>query len=57
MVMRDNLSSMKQETHGKASSGKRRRLFDIEYFNMKDLIERKELTIQYCPTNETTANP
>ena len=56
MVMRDNLSSMKLETNGKASSGKRTRRFDIKYFYITDLIERKEVEIEYCPKDEMIAD-
>ena len=56
MVMRDNLSSMKLETNGKASSGKRTRHFDIKYFYITDLIERKEVEIKYCPTDDMIAD-
>ena len=54
--MRDNLSSMKLETNGKASSGKRTRHFDIKYFYITDLIERKEVGFKYCPTDEMIAD-
>ena len=54
--MRDNISSMKLETNGKASSGKRTRHFDIKYFYITDLIERKEVEIQYCPTDDMIAD-
>ena len=37
VVFRDNQSSMKIETNGKASSGKRTRLFKIKYFLITDL--------------------
>ena len=56
MILRDNLSSMKLETNGKASSGKRTRHFDIKYFYITDLIERKEVEIQYCPTDDMIAD-
>ena len=56
MVMRDNLSSMKLETNGKASSGKRTRHFDNKYFYITDLIERKVVEIKYCPTDEMIAD-
>jgi hypothetical protein len=45
IIMRDNISSMKLETNGKLSSGKRTRHFDIKYFYITDLIDRKEVTI------------
>jgi hypothetical protein len=50
IVYRDNQSSMKLETNGKASSGKRTRHFNIRYFLITDLISRGEVTLQYCPT-------
>jgi Reverse transcriptase (RNA-dependent DNA polymerase) len=56
IMMRDNLSSMKLETNGKLSSGKRTRHFDIKYFYITDLIERNEVTIQYCPTDSMIAD-
>ena len=53
---RDNQSSMKLETNGKASSGKRTRHFNIRYFFITDLIQRKEVSIIYCPTDEMVAD-
>ena len=50
IVYRDNQSSMKLETNGKASSGKRTRHFNIKYFLITDLIARNEVTLQFCPT-------
>ena len=51
IVYRDNLSSMKLEENGKMSSGKRTRHFNIKFFYITDLIQRKELSIEYCPTD------
>jgi hypothetical protein len=56
VVLRDNVSSMKLEENGKSSSGKRTRHFDIKYFYISDLIERKEVSIEYCPTEEMVAD-
>jgi hypothetical protein len=56
IMMRDNISSMKLENNGKTSSGKRTRHFDIKYFYITDLIARKEVTIQYCPTDDMVAD-
>jgi hypothetical protein len=55
-ILRDNQSSMKLEANGKASSGKRTRHFNIKYFYITDLIERKEVKIQYCPTDLMVAD-
>eukprot|EP00934_Nitzschia_sp_Nitz4_P004202 Nitzschia sp. Nitz4//scaffold466_size5842//986//4399//NITZ4_009198-RA/size5842-processed-gene-0.7-mRNA-1//-1//CDS//3329552510//4192//frame0 len=53
---RDNESSMKLEANGKASSGKRTRHFHIKYFYVTDLINRGEIILKYCPTDEMNAD-
>jgi hypothetical protein len=47
---------MKLEENGKASSGKRTRHFNIKYFYITDLIERKEVQVEYCPTDAMIAD-
>jgi hypothetical protein len=42
---------MKMEINGKTSSGKRTRHMEIKYFYVTDLIERKEIKVEYCPTD------
>jgi hypothetical protein len=56
IVYRDNLSSMKLEANGKSSCGKRTRHFDIKYFYITDLINRGEISIKYCPTEQMIAD-
>jgi len=56
VIYRDNQSSMKLEENGKASSGKRTRHFDIKYFHITDLIQRGEVQIKYCPTEDMIAD-
>jgi len=56
VIYRDNTSSMKLEEGGRQSCGKRTRHFDIKYFYITDLIKRKEVKIQYCPTNAMIAD-
>ena len=56
VIYRDNQSSMKMELNGKASSGKRTRHFDIKYYYITDLINRKLDQIKYCPTNDMIAD-
>jgi hypothetical protein len=56
VLLRDNQSSMKLEQNGKTSCGKRTRHFDIKYFYITDLIENKEVTIKYCPTDSMVAD-
>ena len=52
VIYRDNTSSMKLEQNGRASASKRTRHFNIKYFYITDLIQRKECSIKYCPTAE-----
>ena len=40
IIYRDNMSSIKLENNGKASSGKRTRHMDIKFFYITDMIER-----------------
>ena len=56
MVYWDNTSSMKLEQNGKESSGKRTRHFNIKWFYVMDLIKRKLIKIEYCPTQEMIAD-
>jgi len=45
-----------EEAPGHASTSKRTRRFDIRYFYIMDLIQRKECEIKYCPTKEMVAD-
>ena len=56
IVYQDNSSAMKLEMNGKESSGKRTRHFDIKFFYITDLIKRKEMEVQFCPTDEMVAD-
>lgn len=56
VIYRDNTSSMKLEENGRTSASKRTRHFNIKYFYITDLIQRKECEIRYCPTSEMVAD-
>ena len=56
IIYRDNQSSMKMELNGKSSSGKRTRHFNIKYYYITDIIERKFAQIEYFPTNTMLAD-
>ena len=56
VVYLENTSTMKLEQNGKESSGKRTRHFNIKYFYATDLIRRKLLRIEYCPTDKMVAD-
>jgi hypothetical protein len=52
IVYRDNQAAMKLEMNDKTSSGKRTRHIDIKYFFTNDLINWKEIKIEFYPTTE-----
>jgi KUP system potassium uptake protein len=56
ILNQDNMSSIKLEQNGQASSGKRTRHIHIRYFFVKDRIDGKELRVAYCPTEEMIAD-
>ncbi len=56
IVFRDNTNAMKLEENGRMSAGKRTRHFDIKYFYISDLIQRKGLEIKYYPNNSMWAD-
>ncbi|KAL3925062.1 MAG: hypothetical protein SGILL_000653 [Bacillariaceae sp.] len=43
---------MKLESNGRSSAGKRSRHINIRYFFIADMMEKKHLDIQYCPTDK-----
>ena len=56
IIYQDNISNIELEGNGKESSGKQTRSFDIKYFYVNDLVGRKEVNIEYCPTDEMIAD-
>ena len=56
VVFQDNQSAILLERNGKASSGKRTRHFNIRYFFLTDQVANNNVTIQFCPTDEMTAD-
>jgi hypothetical protein len=52
ILMQDNQSAIKMETNGRASAGKRSRHINIRYFFVKDMVEKKYLSLEYCPTDK-----
>jgi hypothetical protein len=47
---------MKLERNGKSSLGNKTRDFNIKYFNVTDLIKRKEMETEYCQTDAMIAD-
>ena len=56
IIFQDNTSTIKLLENGRGSTGKRTRHFDIRLFYTKDLIDRKQLIIKYCPTEDMLAD-
>ena len=50
VLYQENQSAMKLARNGHASSGKRTKHINIQYFFITDRIKAKEVTIEYCPT-------
>ena len=52
ILYQDNKAAILLEENGKKSSSKRTRALNIRYFFMTDQVEKKNLAVHYCPTNE-----
>ena len=52
IIYQDNKSAILLEENGKRSSSKRTRHLNIRYFFMTDQVEKKNASIEYCPTDE-----
>jgi hypothetical protein len=51
-MYQDNTSAMLLEKKGTESSSKRTRHINIRYYYIKDCIDKKHLTVEYCPTDD-----
>jgi hypothetical protein len=56
LLLQDNKSSILLEKNGKASSGKRTRHINIQYFFITDQVNMKEISIGWCPTKKMVAD-
>ena len=56
VLLQDNQSAIKMETNGRSSAGKRSRHLDIRLFYVTDQIEKGLIEVEFCPTNEMTAD-
>ena len=52
ILYQDNKSAILLEVNGKKSSGKRTRALNIRYFFLTNQVEKGNLSIEYCPTDE-----
>ena len=55
IVYQDNKSAILLEKNGKMSSSKRTKHINIRYFFITDRVEKGEVTIKYCPTDDMIA--
>jgi len=56
IVHQDNKSAILLEKNGRASAGKRSRHLNVRHFFVTDRMEKNELTVEHCPTNEMTGD-
>jgi hypothetical protein len=52
ILYQDNKSAILLETNGKKSSGKRTGALNIRYFFRTDQVEKGNVTIVHCPTDD-----
>ena len=56
LLLQINKSSILLKRNGKASSGKRTRHINIQYFFITDWMNMKEISIKWCPTKDMVAD-
>ena len=52
ILYQDNKSAILLETNGRRSAGKRSRALNIRYFFITDQVEKGNVTIEHCPSDE-----
>ena len=55
-VYQDNKSAILLEENGKKSSGRRTRALNVRYFMVTDQVDKGNLNIKYCPTDDMVAD-
>jgi hypothetical protein len=56
IVYQDNKSAILLERNGKASSSKCTKHIHIQYFFVTDQVSAKELSVEWCPTDDMIAD-
>jgi len=56
ILYQDNKSAILLGVNGRKSSSKRTRALNVRYFFLSDQVQRGNLTIEYCPTDEMIAD-
>ena len=56
VLFQDNQSAIRIERNGRNSCTGNSRHIDVRYFWVKDVVDRKEIKIEYCPTEQMLAD-
>ena len=56
IMYQDNVSAIQMERHGKKSSSRRTRHFDVRFFNVKDKLQPNNIKVVYCPIEKMVAD-
>jgi hypothetical protein len=56
ILYQDNISAILLIKNGKKSSGKQTQALNIRYFFLTDQVEKGNLVVEYCPTDEMTGD-
>jgi hypothetical protein len=56
IILQDNKSAILLETNGKASSTKRTKHISVRYFFVTDMIKKKKVSVEWCPTGDMIAD-
>ncbi|CAJ1945730.1 unnamed protein product [Cylindrotheca closterium] len=56
ILYQDNKSAILLEENGRKSAGKRSRAINIRYFFITDQVEKGNVKIEYCPTDDMIAD-
>ena len=56
IIFQDNRSTMLLERNGKASSGKRTKHINVQYFFITNRISKGEVRVEWCPTKDMVAD-
>ena len=52
IILQDNESAIKLEKNGQKSVGQRSRHIKIRYFFITDQVEKGNVSVEYCPTDD-----
>ena len=56
VVFQDNQSAILMERNGRSSCSKRTKHIDARYFFVTDCIDKREISVEYCPTGDMLAD-